>query len=282
MTIKNLLQKAFVGGQWFVGYRRNGDDKFQIIETTRNMWIADPILVFVDGERYIFVEAYEKKRGKAAIGYYHFEDDKPIYKGLIIENSYHMSYPCVFEHDGTYYMIPESSANNSITLYKAEHFPDKWVKDKDLIAEEKYVDSTVISNGNKTILISYRSTKKGWELVQFALDMENKKLTEESKVFYGENIGRPAGYVFDGNMRPAQDCRRKYGENLLIYEVNSLQPYAEHLVRIVGVDQFRTCTRFARVHTYTKAGEYEVADFFREKVDILHGLKVFCRAYLRK
>ena len=119
MNLKNLFQKAFVGGQWYVGYRKNGNEKYQVIDIAQDMWIADPMLFTTNGEHYLFVEVYEVKKGKASIGYYHFENDKPVYKGLIIENSYHMSYPCVFEHKGVYYMIPESSANNSISLYRA-------------------------------------------------------------------------------------------------------------------------------------------------------------------
>ena len=122
MTIKRLIQKAFIGGQWYVGYRRKGDTKYSVIETPRDMWIADPTMFVANGEHYLFVEVYEKKKKKAAIGYYHFENNVPVYKGLIVENPYHMSYPCVFEYNGEFYMIPESSANDSITLYRAEHF----------------------------------------------------------------------------------------------------------------------------------------------------------------
>ena len=58
-------------------------------------------------------------------------------------------------------MIPESSANDSITLYPAEHFPDKWVKETDLLKGEKYVDSTVIRRGDDLGLFSYKAIKGG-------------------------------------------------------------------------------------------------------------------------
>lgn len=209
MTIKRLIQKAFIGGQWYVGYRRKGDTKYSVIETPKDMWIADPTMFAANGEHYLFVEVYENKKKKAAIGYYHFENNVPVYKGLIIENSYHMSYPCVFEYNGEFYMIPESSANDSITLYRAEHFPDKWVKETDLLKGEKYVDSTVFRRGNDFGILSYKAIKGGWQLVSFSLDMEQKVLKKETVVHYKENIGRPAGYIFAGNKRPAQDCRKK-------------------------------------------------------------------------
>lgn len=52
MTIKRLIQKAFIGGQWYVGYRRKGDTKYSVIETPKDMWIADPTMFAVNGEHY--------------------------------------------------------------------------------------------------------------------------------------------------------------------------------------------------------------------------------------
>lgn len=282
MKIKRLFQKAFVGGQWYVGYRCKGDTKYSVIETPKDMWIADPTMFTANGEHYLFVEVYENKKKKAAIGYYHFENNVPVYKGLIIEKSYHMSYPCVFEYSGEFYMIPESSANNSITLYKAEHFPNKWVKETDLLNGEKYVDSTVFRHGDDLGILSYKVTKGGWQLVNFSLDMDQKVLKKEKIIHYKDNIGRPAGYIFAGNKRPAQDCQKKYGENLLIYEVDSFQPYAEHLISTVYANQIETLIPYDRVHTYTNDGTYEAVDLFKEKIDLMHGIKIFCRAYLRK
>lgn len=282
MTIKQLFQKAFVGGRWYVGYRCKGEDEYTVINTPAGMWIADPTAYSVNGEHYIFVEVFEESKKKAAIGYYQFENGQPVYKGIIIENSYHMSYPCVFEYKDEQYMIPESSANDSISLYKAEHFPDKWVKVKDLVKGEKFVDSTVVSNGDGVVVLSYRVCKNGWELVQFSLNMGNKTLSENSKISYCENVGRPAGYIYDGNKRPAQDCRKKYGENLLIYEVDSLVPYKEHKLTTISACTLKTVDKYDRIHTYTQDGTYEVVDLFKEKIDLLHGLKIFYRAYLRK
>ena len=104
-----------------------------------------------------------------------------------------------------FYMIPESSTNDSITLYRAEHFPDKWVKETDLLKGEKYVDSTVFQHGDDVGLLSYKIVKGGWQLVSFSLDMDQKVLKKENVVHYKENTGRPAGYIFAGNKRPAQD-----------------------------------------------------------------------------
>ena len=68
----------------------------------------------------------------------------------------------------------------------------------------------------------------------------------------------------------------------MIYEVDSFQPYVEHLTNTVYANQIETSKLYDRVHTYTDDGTFEVVDLFREKFDLLHGVKIFCRAYLRK
>lgn len=281
MNIKKLIQKAFIGGTWYVAYRRKGTDEFKVIETPDGMWIADPFVYEVDGEVYIFVEVFEDKKKIASIGYYKFENDIPVYKGLIIEEKYHMSYPCIFEYLGEYYIIPESSANESISLYKAEVFPNKWTKEKDLLLGERFVDSTVVKTENGYNVISYKVASNGWKLVQFDLDMKNISMEKKSYKSYSENIARPAGYIFDQCKRPAQDCRNKYGENLIIYQIDSWYPYSEHFTEVVSASKIVKNMQYDRIHTYTNSCNYEVVDLFKEKFDLFHGVKIFIRAYLR-
>lgn len=68
----------------------------------------------------------------------------------------------------------------------------------------------------------------------------------------------------------------------MIYAVDSFQPYVEHLTNTVCANQIDTSKPYDRVHTYTDDGTFEVVDLFKEKFDLMHGVKIFCRAYLRK
>lgn len=282
MRINQLFQKAFVGGQWYVAYREKGkDSSYNVIKTPEDMWIADPTMFESNGEHYLFVEVYEKKKKKAAIGYYQFENGTPKYKGLIIERPYHMSYPCVFSYENDFYMIPESSANNSVTLYKAIKFPSKWEKVKDLIVGDKYVDTTIVKHEGKILLLSYKANAKKWQLMVFNLDMKNNKLKKINTIIYEKNIGRPAGYVIK-DKRPAQNCSNKYGENILVYEIESYIPYKEYIVDSIRVEDIKVDGNYDRVHTYTADTSYEVIDLYKEKIDLLHGIRIFKRAYLKK
>ena len=53
MNLKNLFQKAFVGGQWYVGYRKKGNEKYQVIDIAQDMWIADPMLFTTKDDAYL-------------------------------------------------------------------------------------------------------------------------------------------------------------------------------------------------------------------------------------
>ena len=273
MRITDLISKAFIGGDWSVGYREIGTNGYTIIPVKKG-WIADPFLFEYKGEHYLFVEYVNGKKGE--IAYFKFIDRKPVFQKVIISESYHLSYPCIFMHEGDVYMIPESADHHSIDLYKAEVFPDKWTKVCQL---EKgiYFDTTFVSHHGKEYLFSYRPKKGCFELVLFSLDIVNHKIEQIGKIQYKENIGRPAGMLYEEDqklIRPAQDCSRKYGENLLFYYVNGLDNgrLAENYKCIVSANE--TDSRYQRIHTYNRDSAYETVDFFKEKFHLFRPIKL--------
>ena len=66
----------------------------------------------------------------------------------ILEKDYHMSYPFLFEHKNELYMIPETSKNKTIDLYKCVDFPEKWEFKLTLIKDIEAVDSTILFHNN--------------------------------------------------------------------------------------------------------------------------------------
>lgn len=283
MNIIDKIKKAFTGGEWHVAYQLPDRAEWMVAEAPEKQWCADPF-VFEDGsDHYIFVEQYRKDKDKGCIGYYKFIEDVPVNQGIIIENPYHMSYPDVFKYEDRYYMIPESSANNTIDLYIADSFPDKWRKDKTLIEGTKYVDSTVYQSDAGIYLISY-TMKNGYDIHVFSFDVEKKELTEISTKHYNKNIARPAGRLFvdDGKLiRPAQDCSQKYGEALILYEIDSLcqdGKYIEHEIHRIESDAYNINGAPERIHQLTYDSRFKVVDVYKEKLDLLHALKIFFRS----
>ena len=276
----DLLKKAITGGEWSVAYRNSGSE-WKIAEAPENQWCADPFVVQGSDDYYIFVEQYLKEVDKGCIGYFKFIDGVPVNQGIIIENSYHMSYPDVFWYKEKFYMIPESSANSTVDLYVAERFPNKWEKEKTLISGEKLVDTTIYENEDGFYLISYKIS--GNEVRVYSLDMESKEVKLISKKKYYRNVGRPGGRLFweDGKlMRPAQDCSRKYGEALIIYQVDDLNKageFVEHEVRRIKAGELLIDNIPERVHQLTTMGTYEVIDVYKERLNLLHVPQVYLR-----
>ena len=206
MSLGNVLRKAFMGGYWSVLYRDCNGKSYREVKTNNDMWIADPFVYEYNGVQYLFVEAFLKARNKGVIAYFRFIDGEPVYQGIAIEQPYHMSYPCIFEYHGEYYMIPETSANGTIEMYRAEDFPEKWVLDTTLLRGKKWVDTTVRFHEGEPQLFTYRFENREWLLERFDLDMSQRKLEKVNEVRYTSNVGRPAGFFFGENnkLRPAQ------------------------------------------------------------------------------
>lgn len=290
MSIGTLLKKAFTGGDWCIAIRDIGDKQYRVVSNLPNTWCADTLLFEESGEHYLFVEQYDKKKDKGAIGYYTIENGIPVSKGVIIEDSYHMSYPFVFKHEGIIYMIPESSANSTVDLYVAVEFPSKWQLKKHLIENDKYVDSTVWEQNGQYYVLTYKkransqSGKTEWVLAVIRLNMESLSMEQISEKTYGTNVGRPAGHLFmrDGVLiRPAQDCSKKYGESIILYAVDSLNSdgeYAEHETERISLQQLNTDKRVDRFHTYSRDSKYEVIDAYMEKLDLFHVPRIYLRS----
>ena len=279
----NKLKKLFIGGEWGIAYKTHKEDGYRVIDLPKGQWAADPMLFEHNGVHYLFAEIYENKKKKAGIGYFVFENDFPVYKGMIIENGYHMSYPCVFKYGNDLYMIPESSANNSLELYRAVHFPDKWVKDCVLVENCNYVDTTVYFK-NGLHFLTYEKCKNGWYLKNFRLLLENKTIHEIGKFFYGNNTGRPAGYLINKGgsfIRPAQDCSDKYGENIIFYNIDSFEPYEEKEIDRLSISDLKLPIKAQRTHTYCEDDKYSVCDFFVEKFEVFHTFEILKRSHYK-
>lgn len=281
--IKRIYGKLFIGGHWEVAYRLRGqeDTEYTIVEAPEGTWIADPMLYEYGGEHYLFVELFNQKKDKAGIGYYRFIDGKPVFQKRIIEQPFHLSYPCVFAWQGKHYMIPESAAGKTLDLYRAEHFPDVWEKECSLIKNDKYVDTTIVSYEGNLYALGYHKVGNKWGLRVFLLDLSKKELVFISEELFSENVGRPAGYILeDERLRPAQDCSRLYGEAILWYHIDIIDntTYKEHFVKKTTVEDLPVDKKADRVHTYSRDSKYEAVDLRYGQFDLLHGFKTIRRA----
>lgn len=199
-------------------------DGFTEIEQPDEFYYADPFVL--DG--FLFVEQYDQKKGVIAV--------RPISGGsftVVLEEPYHLSFPCVFKDDDDRYMIPESGINRTVDLYKATEFPYKWEKVKTILEGSNWADPIIHrENGN-------------WYL--FVTPADNtlqiyraKSLTDDFERIHSDDHmhSRSAGKLFKmyGKLvRPVQNGDPVYGSGIIFKQI-TIEPYSEKVIGAIKPD----------------------------------------------
>lgn len=290
-----LLKRLFFEGTWACAYRKlDQDDKnqittdktknvYKIIPVNKEYWCADPFIVENNGRVYIFCEMFDRKKKKGMLGFCEVIDDAVSEVKLIKELDCHASYPCVFTYKGEYYMIPETGKNQTVELYRAESFPEKWTLDKVLINECDAADTTVYMENGEIFLFIYNpgSSVKNRSLNIGKLNMETKQIEDvKQAATYEDKIGRPAGNILkmaEKLIRPTQYCVNMYGEKIIYKEISGVNcsRYVEKDVGYLTINSIEIDRNYKIrcVHTINRCGGYEVIDVFYRKFSPLRILE---------
>jgi hypothetical protein len=185
----------------------------------------------------------------------------------MLEQPYHMSYPFGFAENGAIWMIPETSANRTIELYRAERFADVWVRHAVLVDGVVAADATIVTHAGRRWLFASLAEAGGSSWDSLGLFHAPSLLGPwtphpSNPVVIDVRAARPGGMLFtrEGRLfRPAQDCSRDYGSGLTLCEVTRLDPdgYEQHIVRQLAA---RPDWRADGAHTLNDAGGLEVID----------------------
>src|SRR5690606_23827569 len=142
------------------------------------------------------------------------------------------SYPYIFEHEGTYYMIPESSQNKTIDLYTCTSFPDVWEFKQTLISDIDAHDASIIFRDNTWWLfvnvIAHKGISPNDELYIYFADSlcaDTWQSHPQNPVISDVEYARPAGKFFEYNgsmYRPSQNNTKRYGYGLNFNKILSL------------------------------------------------------------
>src|SRR6185312_49960 len=63
--------------------------------------------------------------------------------------NFHLSFPYIFEYEGTLYMCPETSGAGDIRVYKCLEFPLRWTLEKIIMKDVSAVDTMLFEKGGK-------------------------------------------------------------------------------------------------------------------------------------
>jgi len=252
-----------MSNKWFIAIKENNGDIFDTssftpIQSPIGKYYADPFLFKHNGINYLFFEDYNYKKG--VISYSIINDNLTITEPQVILNeSFHLSFPNIFEDNGKIYMVPEMGNTGKIVLYEAKEFPHTWAPVKTIIQGIRTSDIEIIKKENQYWLF----TTYGSNLADDLLVLTSDELLGNWEIFGVDNIihSRPAGRMFkykDKLIRPVQDCSKLYGYGLVFKSIEiSKEGYNEEIIHRINPEWY---PNIIGTHTFNYNDDYIVVD----------------------
>jgi hypothetical protein len=246
--------------------KRSGDEAWSVVKSlNKRYWMADPFLFDYEGKCYLFYERFDRKHSIGEIACRIIYPDCSTGKeSVVLRRPYHLSFPNVFEYKDMIYMIPETSGNKTIEIYKAVEFPMKWKLIKEISNEIQAVDTIVTDFDEHSI--SLLTSIIGEDacnvsnykiLITDEFDLINKTLIKEASEYGNRNAGKIVSTA-DGKYRYGQDCRGgEYGTGLVKYRVDH---NSEMEISYVAVEDIISNSKYSGVHTYNVSNMFETVD----------------------
>ncbi|MFP3999207.1 MAG: hypothetical protein ACLFUN_05125 [Desulfobacterales bacterium] len=184
--------------------------------------LADPFVINSGNNGvYLFHEVVftGESLGKIAVSALDAENNQWEYKGVIIDEPFHLSYPYVFYAAGGYYMIPETKAAKSVRLYKAIDFPMKWRFVKSIIKNRKLVDPSIVCFEGKYYLFANRKKRL---YLYHANNLTGPWFQHRKSPVRWGNYSRCAGRIIEYKgeiFRPAQELSKGYGNSMRFFRI---------------------------------------------------------------
>jgi hypothetical protein len=264
---------------WFIAIRKRTSHA-NVFETTRDLppfrpvdaprghFYADPFLMKKNGRNYVFFEDYRYWEEKGVIcGAEVLADGAVGDVFTVLEKPYHLSYPCIFEHGGEIFLIPESAGARTVELYWAKEFPAEWEMVKILKQDMLIVDVTPLFHDGRCWFfgaVTERGQEFNDELFLFHADSLTGSWVSHqmNPVVSDVRRARPAGSVVLHHgelLRPSQDCSLTYGGAVHVNRISRLNPleYQEQTIRTIFPDW---SPGLIGTHTINANGDFEFID----------------------
>lgn len=273
--VKDILREEY----WNIAYRfcdgkesliESKSGIFAVLPENKRYWYADPFLFENGSKMYLFVEMFDNVTEKGLIGVSVLGENGFGVPEVVLEESFHLSYPYVFEEDGEIYMMPETMGDGCIQLYKAVDFPNKWQKHSVLADEKGMVDTVICGKW----LIASRVTDPVKKETQLQLFKKDTGVPHKVNCYkQADQISRGAGRLFERNgklIRPAQNCSGGvYGAGLVFYSIDEISDTAYSETEVFRLEPSRIKlikgSPAEGVHTYARCGNVEIVDIKKHR-----------------
>lgn len=241
MRIQNKLNDLNFNNKnnrYQVGFQKNtwGNLEYRksiFIENEEGTFNADPFVIEKDNKNFCFVECFNYSEKKAKINVYELSEKGYVFLGTALEESFHLSFPYIFEFNNEIYMVPESSKNRDIRLYKCQNFPLDWKLQEVLIDNIDAADSMIFQKDNKWWLMTnedpLRLNNHNYQMNLYYSEnlLDGEWISHKNNpIIMDSNKARNAGLVFDGSdvfrVSQAFGFYKKYGENFSLNKIEML------------------------------------------------------------
>ena len=208
---------------------------------------ADPFLFEYEDNQYVFFENYSYKTEKGKISCGKVKDDKLVEITDVLDLPYHLSYPYIFEENGVVYMMPETSENKRLEIFRCQNFPDQWEICTTAFEGEQVVDASFYEDEqskkwlflNKIVAPNVDRTSELHIYLVDSIKLNELLPHKQNPVIIDSRIARNGGAIFINGehvFRPSQrNTDGMYGKALNINKVKKLtiEEYEEEIYQVV-------------------------------------------------
>lgn len=254
-------------------------------------FLADPFGLWRDSQLHVFVETYDYRVRVGAIEVLTYDSAFRLRaRAPALAEPWHLSYPQVFEAEGSTWMLPEAHRSSSLTLYRATEFPARWKAAHRIALDHVAVDATPLWHDGLWWLFYTSATREpdkvGALHIAFAERLAGPWRPHPlNPVRLDVGSARPGGTarVIDGTVvLPVQDCRRTYGGAIRPLRFAALTPTqarTEPDAPILAPAAFAPYVE--GLHTLAAAGSVTLVDVKRTELSA-HGLAIEVRRHARR
>ncbi len=276
--IKKILQR-FSSCRWELAFLKESPGEivhghrphFVYIENPfKEYWFADPFILSIQGQFvYVLAETMPRRdESKATISLLVIDWQKKaiIKMETILEEEWHLSFPCILRKDGVVYVCPESAEAEKLYIYKL-------VQDKDgnhrLERIKSICDDTVWDSDISCLFgvpLMFTAKRDNYHLDIFSWDESLEKFIYDQSVSSSRQNMRMAGSLFkvgDDIFCPQQDSGYTYGNAV---EINKIE-LVDGVFSLSPVVVIRPPRRFMidGVHTFNSYEGLVVVDILRQE-----------------
>ncbi|MGH9292817.1 MAG: glucosamine inositolphosphorylceramide transferase family protein [Acidimicrobiales bacterium] len=281
----HALVRTMIRDEWHVAYRaRQRDVEFgqgsgyRLLQAPPGHSYADPLLFEWNNSHWLFLEDFVHANHRARIVGLDLANVTTPGNHIVpvLETSYHLSYPFIFNVGAEVFLIPESGDTKTVGLYRAVSFPDRWENLGPILSNLWCSDATLTRyDGLFWLFVTLARTgmHPSDELhLYFSADLLGPWEPHHMNPIVSDvRAGRAAGRLFlrEGKLiRPAQDSSYRYGRaiNFQAIRVLSTTDYREDTVATLDSTHLDAIA----VHTYSYDDQYEVVDLLKPRVRWRH------------